>query len=142
MEIFWTVFSGVCVYTIGQLINNFWILPIRSQKETIGKISDALIFYANIYTSPVGKGEEIDRKEERNEASQVFRNLACEIISRMYQVPGYKFLSYLGFVSSIETIQDSHSALIGLSNTTTPSYEDLDFTHKMSEKLKANLRLI
>jgi len=77
ITIFSTVISGVLVYIIGQILNRFFIEKIIKQRETFGKISDALIMYENLYTDPIDSNTQISRKEERHEAQQIFRYLAC-----------------------------------------------------------------
>lgn len=57
--IFTTVVSGTLVFVVGQIILKFIIEPIHKQKEIIGEIADALIYYANLYTHPVFKDSEM-----------------------------------------------------------------------------------
>jgi hypothetical protein len=141
--VFFTVLSGVLVYIIGQIINKFYIEPIQRQKETIGKISDALIYYSNLYTSPkISATQEFDRPEKREKAHEDFRNLACELVSRTHQIPHYIYLSYLKIVPKEKIIIISRGNLIGLSNGMWPSYESMQHNIKFQKELETNLDLL
>jgi len=120
ITVFLTVLSGVLVFVLGQIFSKFFIEPIYEQKEIKGKISDALIFYANLYTNPK-LGNEFDRPKERGDATLLFRNLACELVSKTHMIPCYKYLSILQIVTKRKNIFDAHHDLIGLSNSMYPS---------------------
>lgn len=71
-----TIIGGIIIFVIGQLINQFFIKPIISLKEEIGRIAYALIYYSNIYTSPTKNPYDRDKymetaKELRNRASEL-----------------------------------------------------------------------
>jgi hypothetical protein len=139
--VFYTVLSGVLIYILGQIINKFIIDPIQHQKETFGKISDALIFYANIYTSPTKEGDNL--LKNREEAQTKFRNLACELISKTHQIPLYKLLSWLKLVLKKENIISSEKDLIGLSNGMWPSNtEETMFNVKKRKDIEKKLKLL
>ncbi|MCJ7635467.1 hypothetical protein MUP77_24145, partial [Candidatus Bathyarchaeota archaeon] len=44
-----TIFGGIVVLTMGQIITKFFIEPIHEQFRLIGEINDSLIYYANVY---------------------------------------------------------------------------------------------
>lgn len=143
MEIFLTVISGVLVFVLGQIINSFYIQTLIKQKETIGKISDAIIYYANLYTSPINRADsDFDRKEERNKAHEIFRNLAAELISRTQQIPSYQFLSFLRIVIDKKVIIEARKNLIGLSNGMWPGHDDFEHNIRRREQLEKQLNLI
>lgn len=118
--VFLTVLSGVLVYVIGQIFSKFFIESIYKQKEVIGKISDALIFYANLYTSPK-PGKVFDRPEGREEASDLFKRLACELSVKTDAIPCYNFLSFIKIVRKKKYITEAHCDLTGLSNSMYPT---------------------
>ncbi len=65
-----TIFGGLFIYVIGQLISKFFIEPIHKQSRCIGEIYYSLIFYADLYGNP-----DNDSKEERNEAKRKLRGI-------------------------------------------------------------------
>jgi len=143
MEIFLTVISGVLVFVLGQIINTFYLQPLNRQRETIGKISDAIIYYANLYTSPINKADSnFDRKEERSKAHEIFRNLAAELVSRTQQIPSYQALSSLRIVINKKVIVEARKNLIGLSNGMWPGHDDLEHNNRRREQLESQLNLI
>ena len=143
MEIFLTVISGVLVFVFGQIINTFYLQPLNKQKETVGKISDAIIFYANLYTSPIIKTDSnFDRKEERQKAHEIFRNLAAELISRTQQIPSYQVFSFLRIVPTKKVIVEARKNLIGLSNGMWPDSDHLEYNDRRREQLEKQLNLI
>jgi len=109
---FLTVFSGVTVYAISQVIIKFFIEPIHKQKELIGEIADALIFYANVYSNPGTCS-----KQKNDEASDRLRQLASYLISKTHIIKWYKLFSWLKIVPKKEKILEAHKELIGLSNS-------------------------
>lgn len=141
--IFYTVLSGTLVYTIGQIINKFFIEPIHSQKKTFGKISNALIYYANIYTNPVNENSNFNIESQMREDGHLkFRNLACELISKTHQIPLYKYLSWIKIVPRVKKITESHSNLIGLSNGMYPNQETINHNEKRRKSIEKMLNLI
>ena len=57
ITIFATVISGTLIFVIGQIILKFIIEPIHKQKEIIGEIADALIYYADVFSNPAYEDE-------------------------------------------------------------------------------------
>lgn len=107
-----TVLSGTTVFVIGQLIVKFLIEPIHAMWRFRGEISDSLIFYAGIYMN-VGYVS----KELTDEASEVFRQQACQLMSRAHLVPCYNFLERLKLVPGRQNLTEAHKELTGLSNS-------------------------
>lgn len=50
--VFQTVMSGVLVFVLSEIIQNFFLKPLQKYKEVIGKTDNQLKFYANVITSP------------------------------------------------------------------------------------------
>jgi len=142
ITVFSTVISGVLVYIIGQILNQFFIEKIIKQRETFGKISDALIMYANLYTDPIESNTQISRKEERNEAQQIFRNLACELLSRSYQIPVYKVISGFKITPKKKNIMEAHHNLIGLSNSVFTRDSWIEHNLRRKKEIEESLKLI
>ncbi len=107
-----TIFGGVIIYAFSQVTLKFFIGPIHEQWKTIGQVSDALIFYANIYSNP-GIGSD----EMMSEASQRLRQLATLLQSKTQLIPCYKFFERIGVVTKGDDIVEVSGELIGLSNS-------------------------
>lgn len=143
--IFTTVFSGTLIFVVGQIILKFIVEPIHKQKEIVGEIADALIYYANLYTHPVFKGElkdsEVDKKRKRGH--EEFRKFACQIMSKTQLIPYYKTLSILRIIIKKQKIIEARGNLIGLSNGMWPRIdsEDIEHNDENVEKLKSLLNL-
>jgi hypothetical protein len=109
-----TVLSGILVYVVGRIIEKFFIEPIHEQFRLIGEIADSLIFYANVYSNP---GSQLIATEKRDEASNVLRQQAGQLMARTYLIRWYKFWQFLRIVKKREDILEAHSNLIALSNS-------------------------
>lgn len=107
-----TVIAGTGVYTLGQLIAKFIIEPIHKQKEVIGDIADALVFYANVYSNPG-----IHAKEKVDEASKRFRQLSGLLRARSYLIPSYDRMAKMKLVLLRTDIEKAASGLMGVSNS-------------------------
>jgi len=107
-----TIFGGIVVLTIGQIITKFFIEPIHEQFRLIGEITDSLIFYANIYCNP-GFGREEDWKKAEN----VLRQRASQLMAKTYVIRCYKLWQYLKIVRKYTDIIEARKNLIGLSNS-------------------------
>ena len=50
-QVFYIVLSGTLVFVFGQILQKFFLEPIKDYKKTIGRIDNKLKFYANILTN-------------------------------------------------------------------------------------------
>ena len=109
-EMFITVFTGVIVLVIHQIINDYIIKPklkLRSLKE---KVAATLTMYRNLYSNPVllNQGERADKYLNYNEASTKIREIASELAG------------YIGILNNHDEKRDRLTkacrCLIGLSN--------------------------
>jgi len=145
LTIFATVVSGTLIFVTGQIILKFIIEPIHKQKEIIGEIADALIYYANVYTHPVFKDEsknsEVGKKREKGH--EEFRKFACQIVSKTQLIPYYETLSTLKIVTKKQKIIKARGNLIGLSNGMWSCIDSEGIKHndRDAEELKSLLDL-
>ena len=109
--IFQTVFAGVAVFVLGQIVLKLVIDPVQQLKRTIGEVSFALAFYANVYTNPG-----IPKPELMDEASTKLRQLACQVAADLRVIPLYRHVRLLFALPSYENILSAQASLIGLSN--------------------------
>jgi hypothetical protein len=146
ITIFSTVLSGVSIFIIGQIIQKFIIEPIHKQKEIIGDIANALIYYANLYSNSTLENESKDSEisKKREEASEKFRKLGCQLISKTHLIPYYETLSILKIVVKKQNIVEARGNLIGLSNSMYPriNSDDLEHNYKRVKELNNLLNLI
>jgi len=124
--VFQTVISGVLIFTIGQIIQRFFLKPIQKYKATIGKIDNKLKFYANVIANP-GTWS----KENTLQCLNKLRQLSCDLETT------YKQLLFKRKDRTIK-IADSASRLIRLSNSLGPGN---NFIHNDEdvEKIRENL---
>lgn len=106
VTVFTTVVSGVLVYVIGLLFNEYFLKPIQNYKNLRAKISYALTFYANLYMNPISKSS-----EEYSKASLEIRKLASEVDSLIELRPWGNI-----FIPNEKRLSSASKNLIGLSN--------------------------
>lgn len=127
---FYTVLTGYSIFVLGQITISFLIKPIKRQKETIGKIQDALIYYANVFSPMMNQAT-------KEEAGIRFRQLATMLVSATRVIPFYR-LSHLIFgLPSLKTIKSAHHHLISLSNSVGQGRD----SEKVMKRLKKELKL-
>ena len=90
---FLTIFGGVVVFVLGQIITKFFVEPIHDQFRLIGEIADSLIFYANLYMNP-GSG----KPEKMDEAAQKLRQQSSQLRARTYAIRWYELWEFVGLV--------------------------------------------
>lgn len=130
-----TIIGGVLIYVIGQILMKFFIDPVHRLTGHIGRITDSLVFYANVYGNPGSL-----RIEETKKASDELRKLASQLMAKTTVVSCYSFWSFLGVVPQLSDISIIHSNLIGLSNGVFRTGDPGQNTERV-EKIKAALRL-
>ncbi len=130
-----TIFGGVLIFVTGQIFLKFFIEPVHQLRAYIGRITDSLIFYANVYGNPGSLSI-----EEAKKASDDLRKLASELMSKTAVIPCYGFWSFLRVVPRFSDIRDTHRNLIGLSNGVFNTGNSGD-NAKCVEEIKAALSL-
>src|SRR2546422_935086 len=90
MQVFWTVFAGVSVFVVGQIMVKFFLEPIQEWYKLRGKISHSLIFYANVYSNTKACDDSVLK-----EASGIFRGQSCELFANVSTIPLYSLWSFL-----------------------------------------------
>ncbi len=107
---FYTITTGFTVFTLGQIVINFWLTPIKNHKEVLGEIQSSLIYYANVFSPMMNK-------KTQDEARDKFRKLATQLVSTARVIPFYKQSSVIFGLPKLEKIRSAHHSLIGLSNS-------------------------
>ncbi len=134
---FLTVISGVLVFVISQMFNEYWLRPIQNYKELRAKISYGLTLYANLYMNPV-KYELLYETKERDSASNELRMLAAEVDSFIELRPwGNVFIARKKVLAAVS------KKLIGLSNNFYSPHPDIatDHNEKRCKEIYKLLRI-
>ena len=132
---FLTVISGVLVFVISQLFNEYWLRPIQNYKELRAKISYSLTLYANLYMNPV-KRELLYETKERDVASNELRMLAAEVDSAVELRPWGNI-----FIARKKVLKELSKNLIGLSNSLYSPHPDIAIEHN-EKRCKEIYRLL
>ena len=108
-----TTLGAIVVFVASQLLGKLVVEPVQDLKKLLGEIRYALVFHAQAAMTPVG-----DRAGE-DEASLVFRKLACDLRSKIGSVPFYNWWARKsrGFLPKKEEAFEASKCLIGLSNS-------------------------
>lgn len=72
-----TIISGVLVFVVGQLFNEYFLKPIQQYKQLRAKISYSLTYYADLYMNPIEF--ENDSADRWKDGSQKMRELSAEV---------------------------------------------------------------
>ena len=72
-----TVISGVLVFVLGQLFNEYFLKPIQEYKQLRAKISYSLTYYADLYMNPIEFNKDIENRWKNG--SQKMRELSAEV---------------------------------------------------------------
>jgi hypothetical protein len=99
--------------------------PVQSQRELIGEVAHALLFYANVVAEmEVSFGDSDGRRmtvgagsEEIEETRKALRGLAGRLRTSLWTVPFYDTLARLGWVPSKEGVIEASTNLVGWSNS-------------------------
>ncbi len=107
-----TIFGGVVVYMIGQLLSKFLIEPTHELKKTIGEVRFNLAFHAPTIHTPIARNTERSQK-----ASEALMKSSCDLLARVNAIPFYANLSKhsRGFLPSHQAITDAAVQLRALS---------------------------
>ena len=107
-NVFITVISGVLVFVLGQLFNEYFLKPIQDYKQLRAKIAYHLTLYAHFYMNPIT----IDQSnEDYQNASYEIRKLAAEVDSIIELKPFANF-----FIARKKILREVSKNLIGISN--------------------------
>ena len=111
MSVFITVFSGVLVFVIGQIVVKLIIEPINDFKKERSKIIYDLVFYANKLANPKGPDD-----LEMVEVCKVMRQHSSMLHSATHLIPCYQYLAFIFGLPKIKDINEATTKLIYLSN--------------------------
>lgn len=139
MTIVLTVFSGVLIYVLGQIIMKIVIEPIQELKRELRELYEEMVYYSNIYSNPDIESNEF--KIELRKVSNILRKKASVIISYSSVIPWYTHLSKTRIVPDLNSLEEIKKSLIGLSNIilTTQNVKHEDISN-LSDKIMKYLK--
>lgn len=137
-KVFVTIFCGVSVYVLGQIILRLFIEPIAELRKTISQVQYNLIYSAHILHN-----SEVMDIEKINEVSLALRSLCAELHAKRAGIPLYPYLSWLVGLPSESKIRKGATNLIALSNWINLKEHPKKLGHilKNSQELYENLSL-
>lgn len=109
-QIFWTVLSGVSVFVIGQIVQNFVLKSLQDYLVVKGEISYKIKLYANILVHSVSKKEDINR------VCGEMRSLSCQLESKYVLIWPKDIFILLNAVPNVKSVSTAAISLIQLAN--------------------------
>lgn len=107
--VFQTVISGVLVFTLSEILQNFFLEPIKKYKEVVGKIDNRLKYYSNTINNSVSP-------DAMREPSKILRELSCELEAIYKQIPFVALFAFVGMIPKQSDVANAASDLIFLHN--------------------------
>lgn len=89
LSVLLTVVSGVSVYILGQLFDEYYLKPIREYTQLKGRVAYVLTYYAQYYSNPFRLSA--DKSELWENASEELRKVASEVIAFAQTKPVINF---------------------------------------------------
>ncbi len=130
---FFTVISGVLVFVLCQLFNEYFLKPIQDYKKIRSKIAYSLTLYAYLYMNPVKFERKVDNIEQ---ASYELRRLAAEVDAMIELRPFGNV-----FIPKREVLARVSRNLIGLSNGFYGN-SDLEHTAKVNDSSRKEIYML
>lgn len=108
-----TIFGGVCVFVIGQIVTKFFLEPLYEQRKIFGEIAEGVLYYAQYFCNP---GED-DVGGCRSKGADETRKLCTRLLARTSAIPFYKLFVCLKLVPKSEDVVSASEKLMGISNS-------------------------
>lgn len=107
-----TIFGGVLVFAMTQLLQKFLLEPVHEQSKVIGEIFFGLVYYSNRYANP-GSG----RPKDLADTSEAFRRYASQLQGTTSAIRCHDLFEKLGLVPQRKKIEEAVRDLIRISNS-------------------------
>jgi len=107
--VFQTVVTGTLVFTLGQMVKDFLLSPIKSYKKTVGEIDNKLKYHENILLNNLPA-------DIVKESLVITRSLSCDLESNYKQIPFLPILIFIGVIPTRGKVSDAGTKIIRLSN--------------------------
>lgn len=127
-----TVFGGIFIFAVGQIIQKGYIEPVQELQKVIGEIGSALLVYANTCDSHIDE-------DLKKEATRKFRQLSGDLFGKRRVVANYGMCVRLEILPPKQDITEAIQSLILISNCTGSDKHELFC--KASDRVKQLLWL-
>lgn len=125
MAVVVTALLAVLVFVFTQSFLKLVLEPVQAQRELIGEVAHAHVFYANVVAEfdvpkdlTGGKEMKIGAdREEVEEARKALRELAGRLRASLWTIPLYGGLSWVRWTRRKEDVIEASDHLIGWSNS-------------------------
>jgi len=135
-----TVFGGIVVFLVGQVIVVLFVERIRIQARTIEEIAETIVHYARDYSSPLNINQlTTEEREELRGKADHLRVLSARLRATAVTLKYYRLFEMLRLVLPRERIIEASKSLMGLSNVTPPSHETLRDGINFRKEVEDNL---
>jgi hypothetical protein len=108
-----TIFGGVFIFVVGQVVVKFLLEPLHEQRLMIGEVADGIIYYAQYFGNP---GSD-DFGGNRTKGSDELRKLSTRLLARSNAVPFYGFFAFIGIAPNPKDVTEAARSLMGISNS-------------------------
>ena len=115
-----TIGGGVTVFVIGQIFVVLFLERIRTQARCIEEIAEALVMYAQFYSSPISPKTPKGKLEQIQSASIDIRRLAALLRANAQTLRFYKVWRCLRLVQPKDKVVAASKELILVSNVCPP----------------------
>lgn len=132
-----TILTGIIIFVVGQLINEFILKPYLQYKGVVGKIDEELIFASNIYMNP---GAHNSGSDYAIKVSENLRRLASEWGASYRQISKRSFFQRLHLIVTKKEKDTIERDLVGLANSLWAN-DALDHNMKRSASIRGLLRI-
>ena len=110
-KVFITIFCGVTVYILGQILLKMFIDPVADLKKSISQVQYNLVKFSHIlFNSDVFGQEKLD------EIFLELRSLSADLLAKTSIIPCYDFTSCIFRLPKINNIRKASTNLIALGN--------------------------
>jgi hypothetical protein len=109
--VFQTVISGVLIFLLGEILQIFFLAPLKEYKRIVGAIDNRLKYYSNVILTIATPEESI------REVHKLLRELSCDLESAYKQIPCRVVFCRLRLVPAQIEVAEAAKCLIFLSNT-------------------------
>jgi hypothetical protein len=107
-----TIFIGVSIFVLGQIVERLWIGPVHELKNTLGKTAHALTLHWGVagrwFTED---GEHVEPREKLDPIRDALQNVAAELRANQAVIPWYRVTQKIFGLPTKEEIKDASAAL-------------------------------
>lgn len=137
-----TIFGGVAVYVVGQLLSKFFIEPVQDLRKAIGEVRFNLAFHAPEIHTPIGR-----TKEKSDKVRDALMKSSCDLLAKLQAISLYDWWASMSreVLPSRKSIEAAAVQLRGLSTyvyeTGEKANDDLDVIAKRVARIEKLLGL-